>query len=141
MVPQPPPGQGPIDPRGAFGPPPPPPPGYRPGPMPPPGMPPMMPPPMFMQPPKERSFARAIFMTLATTIFGLSLAANVYLLLFSGLMAGGTSARQSTVVDGDPTERVAIIPVSGVIMNEASQQFERFIKMAETDKNVKAVVL
>src|SRR5688572_19917747 len=100
MIPQPPPGQGPIDPRGAFNPPPPPP-GYRPGPpmQPPPQgmppmqqMPPMMPPPMFMPPPpppaRERSFARAIFMTLATTIFGLSLAANVYLLLFSGLMAG-----------------------------------------------------
>lgn len=139
MIPQPPPGQGPIDPRGAFNPPPPPPPGYRP-PMQP--MPPMMPPPpMFMQPPRERSFARAIFMTLATTIFGLSLAANVYLLLFSGLMSGGASARQNTVLEGDPTERVAIIPVNGVIMTEASQQFERFMQIAEQDKNVKAIVL
>lgn len=149
MTPQPPPGQGPIDPRGAFNPPPPPP-GYRPGGMPPPQgmppqgmppMPPMMPPPMFMQPPRERSFARAIFMTLATTIFGLSLAANVYLLLFSGLMAGGASARQNTILEGDPLERVAIIPVNGVIMTEAAQQFERFMRMAEEDNNVKAVVL
>jgi protease-4 len=151
MIPQPPPGQGPIDPRGAFNPPPPPP-GYRPGGPPPLGMqpppgqyPPMMPPPpMFMAPPpapRERSFARAIFMTLATTIFGLSLAANVYLLLFSGLMAGGASARQSTIVDGDPTERVAVIPVNGVIMTEAAEQFSRFIKMAEKDNHVKAVVL
>jgi protease-4 len=106
-----------------------------------PPMPPMMPPPMFMQPPKERSFARAIFMTLATTIFGLSLAANVYLLLFSGLMAGGTSGRQTTIIDGDPMQRVAVIPVSGIIMNDASQQFARFMKMAEADNNVKAVVL
>ena len=153
MIPQPPPGQGPIDPRGAFNPPPPPP-GYRPGPPmqpPPPGgmppmqqMPPIMPPPMFMPPPppaRERSFARAIFMTLATTIFGLSLAANVYLLLFSGLMSGGASARQSTVLEGDATERVAIIPVNGVIMTDASRQFERFMRMAEADKNVKAIVL
>ncbi len=150
MTPQPPPGQGPIAPRGAFNPPPPPP-GYRPGGMPPPQgmppqgmppMPPMMPPPMFMQPPpRERGFARAIFMTLATTIFGLSLAANVYLLLFSGLMSGGMSARQNTIVEGDPLERVAIIPVSGVIMTEAAQQFERFMRMAEDDANVKAIVL
>lgn len=105
-------------------------------------MPPMMPPPpMFMQPARERSFARAIFMTLATTIFGLSLAANVYLLLFSGLMSGGMSARQSTLVEGDPLERVAIIPINGVIMTEASQQFERFMRMAEADKNLKAIVL
>lgn len=152
MIPQPPPGQGPIDPRGAFNPPPPPPPpGYRAGGMPPPGMPPpgmppmppmMPPPPMFMQPPpRERSFARAIFMTLATTIFGLSLAANVYLLLFSGLMAGGTSARQNTIVEGEATERVAVIPVNGVIMTEAAQQFERFMRMAEADQNVKGIVL
>src|SRR5438128_5658832 len=86
MVPQPPPpGQGPVDPRGAFSPPPPPSgaggptmqqlPPMPPGPMPP--MPPMggMYPPMMMPmqfglPPKrERSFTRAIFTTLATTIF------------------------------------------------------------------------
>jgi len=152
MIPQPPQGQGPIDPRGAFGAPPPPPPGYRPGPpmqQPPPGMQPMppmppmmMPPPMFMPPPqKERSFARAIFMTLATTIFGLSLAANVYLLLFSGLMSGASSARQATIVEGDPTERIAVIPVDGLIANEASQQFARFMKTAEADKNVKGLVI
>src|SRR5215203_764419 len=100
MIPQPPPGQGPIDPRGAFAPPPapnqphgapgafqsqmggggfPPPPH---GMMPPPGMMPPggggYPPPMFMMPPgpphkPHRSFARGIFLTLATTIFGLSL--------------------------------------------------------------------
>ncbi|MGB7156472.1 MAG: signal peptide peptidase SppA, partial [Tepidisphaeraceae bacterium] len=121
--------------------------GYRPPPgmQPPPGQyPPMMPPPMFMAPPpapRERSFARAIFMTLATTIFGLSLAANIYLLLFSGLMAGGASARQSTIVDGDPTQRVAVIPVSGIIDAEAAQQFDRFMKIAEEDKHVKAVVI
>src|SRR6266480_2301812 len=98
MNPQaPPPGQGPIDPRGAFSPPPPPGPG---GPQPiqmpqmgPPmgGMPPMGPmpgmygPPMMMPfppgpPRKERSFSRAIFTTLATTIFGISLVATIYLL-------------------------------------------------------------
>lgn len=106
-----------------------------------PPMPPMMPTPMFMQPPRERSFARAIFMTLATTIFGLSLAANIYLLLFSGLMSGGMSARQNTVLEGNPLERIAIIPVNGVIMTDGAQQFDRFMKLAEADKNVKAIVI
>src|SRR5438552_16235161 len=89
-----PPGQGPIDPRGAFAPVPPP--GARGGwmPPPPPGqMPPMpMPPPMPWAPPpppyRERSFSKAILMTFATTIFGLSLMLNVYLLLFTGLTKG-----------------------------------------------------
>src|SRR5436309_2783147 len=108
MTPQPPPGQGPIDPRGAFSPPPPPgapgsPPNVAPPPsssfggpggpmMPPPGMyppgpmfspPMMMPPPGFFRP--QRSFARAIFTTLATAVLGLSITLNVYLLAFSNI--------------------------------------------------------
>src|SRR5438552_9408783 len=99
MIPNPPSGQGPIDPRGAFAPPPPPgagqwqqtsPPGGYPPPVPPPMPPAFMPPPMFMPPPQrpQRGFARAIFMTLATTIFGLSLTLNVYLLIASGMLGG-----------------------------------------------------
>jgi protease-4 len=108
----------------------------------------MMPPPIFMAPPPNnggggRSFARGIFMTLATTIFGLSLAANVYLLLFSGLMAGagGASARQAVLEEGDATQKIAVIPVNGIIMAEQAQQFDRFLSMAERDRNVKAVVI
>jgi len=63
------------------------------------------------------------------------------LLLFSGLMSGASSARQSTIVEGDPTERIAVIPVDGLIANEASQQFARFMKTAEADKNVKGIVI
>src|SRR6478736_3506068 len=59
MIPEPPPGQGPIDPRGAFSPPPPP--GASGAPMPPPGYYPP-PPPMWMPPPPPRGggFARGI---------------------------------------------------------------------------------
>src|SRR5207244_538688 len=114
MVPQPPPGQPPIDPRGAFTPPPPPgqgapafnppPPGSVPPPpsFQPPGYPPpmFMPPPMYIPPPRpHRSFARGIFLTLATTIFGLSLTLNLYLLLAHVVLAG-SSSRQSTIIDG-----------------------------------------
>src|SRR5205085_4268962 len=130
MVPQPPPGQGPIDPRGAFAAPPAPGPALAPGPQPGPGPgaapppaggprlqfgaplppqygPPMMmpPPPMFYPPPpaphRERSVARALFTTLMTTVFGISLALNVYLLLASGLSSSASGApRQETVVEG-----------------------------------------
>src|SRR5687767_8593701 len=121
--PSPPPGQGPVDPRGAFSPPPPPGPGQMnsttgfgmPGaggptmqqmpnmPMPPMGMGPMpgMFPPMMMPmpqpPPREKSFARAIFTTLATSIFGLSLLANIYLLFLAGIMGGGDGPLESMV--------------------------------------------
>jgi protease-4 len=164
MIPQPPPGQGPIDPRGAFSPPPPPqmgagnwqtslpgggsaPPGMSYGPppqLPPmPPMPPMYPPMMMPPPPPPRGggFVRAIFVTLATTLFGLSLTLNIYLLVVSGLFGGGSSARSSNLVDGEPTQKVAVIPVKGVIMDDASAQFDRFLKQVEADKNVKAIVL
>jgi protease-4 len=152
MIPQPPPGQGPIDPRGAFSPPPPP--GQSPGPMmqgpmmpppprpmgpmgPPPGM---FPPPMYMPPPpRGGGFARGILMTLATTLFGLSLTLNIYLLIVSGMMSG--SSRSTSVVEGDPNQKIAIIPLSGAIMGDASEKFDRLLTQIERDKGVKALVV
>lgn len=153
MIPNPPPGQGPIDPRGAFQPPPapgnvpqfqqtmPPPPGM----MPPPGFmpPPMyMPSPMFMPPPQkpQRGFARAIFVTLATTIFGLSLTLNIYLLIASGMMSGG-GTRLTNLVEGDPSEKVIVLPISGAIFEDTAQRVDRWMTSIENDANVKAIVL
>jgi len=65
----------------------------------------MMPMPFPQPPKKERSFARAIFTTLATTIFGISLVANIYLLFLSGLMGGDDSLTQSTVQHGNAEEK------------------------------------
>ena len=99
-MPEPPPGQGPIDPRGAFAPP-----GMpvgqpqrpsAPPPMPP-NMPPtmMMPPPGYYPPPPRRGggFARGIFVALATTIFGVSLLLNFYLLAAVGLAGDGSASK------------------------------------------------
>jgi protease-4 len=147
MYPQPPPGQGPIDPRGAFAPPPPPgaagaPPMAPPG-VPPPPFPPamFMPPPMYMPPSRPpRSFTRGIFLTLATTIFGLSLTLNLYLLIAHGLFSG-SSSRQSILVPGDPTQKIAVIPVQGIIAADATERFERFISSVEHDSGVQALVI
>jgi len=156
MIPQPPPGQGPVDPRGAFSPPPPPsgvagapgpmtghppaPGGYPPPPM---MMPPMMMPPPYYPPPvKSHSFARAIFTTLATTIFGLSIALNIYLLVFSSITssAGGVG-RAETLVDGDSHQQVAVYLIHGVIDDEMSRQIDKDLTAAEKDSSIKAVVL
>src|SRR5690349_12616952 len=115
---EPPSGQGPIDPQGAFTPPPPP--GGGPGSVPPPQFqppgrppmgpppfmgPPMMPPPYMYPPPpppaKGKSFARTIFTTLAGLVLTGSLVLNVYLILFSGILAVGNSQRESTLDKGD----------------------------------------
>ena len=165
MTPQPPPGQGPIDPRGAFTPPPPPgnpqqmppmpPGGFPPQPMgfgTPPGLPPMPPgypgggyPTPSWYPPARppRSFGRAIFTTLATTFFGISLMANVYLLLLSGLFGdhfGKTGA--STVVEGDPKQVVAVVPIVTDLISQADAALlDRQLKEVEQNDNVKALVL
>ena len=92
--------------------------------------------------PAGKSFARTIFTTLATTIFGLSLALNVYLLMFSALMAGGeTPAKQGTILEGEPTQKVGVISVKGVIMANTFKRFDRLLTEAEKDANLKALVI
>ena len=163
MIPQPPPGQGPIDPRGAFQPPPPPHGGaggfqtqqFQPQ-MPPPGMPPAMypggpmmppPPPMFFPPPPpppKRSgggFARAMLITFATVLFGASLTLNIYLLALTGLAGGGSRSTSTAVITGDPSQKIAHVPIKGVIMDEAYERFDRMMKSVEADDGVKAVVI
>ncbi|HEY7087429.1 MAG TPA: hypothetical protein VH518_05020, partial [Tepidisphaeraceae bacterium] len=120
MPPQPPPGQGPVDPRNAFAPPPPPmmmPPMPS---MPPPAFYPPPPPPQFGAP-RQNSFARAIFMTLATSIFGLSLAFNIYALFAAGIFGGGgDGSRQNVLVKGDPDQKIVVLQISGII-DDATQ--------------------
>jgi protease-4 len=169
MIPQPPPGQGPIDPRGAFQPPPPPggaggggfpPQQYQqmpPGMMPPPGMPPMQPmgpggpmmmmPPMFYPPPPpppKRSgggFARAMLVTFATVLFGASLTLNIYLLALTGLAGGSARSHSTNILTGDPKQKIAHVPIKGIIMDEAYERFDRMMKSVEADDDVKALVI
>ncbi len=114
------------------------PPGPPPGIYPPPVM---MPPPFYPPPPPRHSFARAIFMTLATSIFGLSIALNIYLLILTGFMGGGDGSRQSTLISGDAKQKVIVIPLTGLIDEQASKRFEKMIKGIESDASVKALVL
>jgi len=137
-------GPGPIDPQGAFSPPPPPPGGA------PPKLPPMPPgyvgPPVYMMappppPPKGKSFARAIFMTLATTIFGVSLLLNLYLLMISGILHAKDMQHETVVEKGDLTSKIVILTVDGVINEKSAQAFRKQLKSLEDDAAVKAIVL
>ncbi|MGH7180211.1 MAG: S49 family peptidase, partial [Tepidisphaeraceae bacterium] len=142
MMPQPPPGQGPIDPRGAFTPPGAPPPSptgaggaWRP-------VPPMPPMPPYMNWPRPGGgFARGIFVTLATTIFGMSLALNVYLLLISGLTGAASTPEETVIIPGSVHETIAVVPISGEIDTKTFEQFGRIMDRIEKDANVKALVL
>ncbi|HRK30677.1 MAG TPA: signal peptide peptidase SppA, partial [Tepidisphaeraceae bacterium] len=112
----------------------------------PPGMPPPMHyPPMMMPPPPPRGggFSKAILVTLATTIFGLSLTLNLYLLLMTGLLGKGGMSGLSTSVerDGDAKQQIAVLPVHGLIIGKTYEQFDRWMSVVENDTNVKALVI
>ncbi len=109
--------------------------------MPPGGFPP--PPPGWFPPPapRQRSFARAIFTTLATTVFGLSIALNLYLLVFSGIMSS-RSTREDVIIDGDPKEKIAVVPiVNSMILEAQAEQLNHLLDTVEKDPEVKALVI
>jgi protease IV len=140
----PPPGQGPAIPPGS------PPPGYPPrGPAPMGPYPPM--PPMMMMPPPRSSgggFAKAIFLTLATTIFGLSLLLNVYLILAAGI-TNSAQAQTSTAIEtpvpslkqGDPKQKIGIIRFDGAISQQSKRPFVMLLEHLRRDPDLKAIVL
>ena len=193
MVPQPPPGQGPIDPRAAFPPPgvgaaPPaqaqvqrelrlpaaqaggqpqasaqpagaPTPGVSSRMVPnmmsnptPQGMPPMQPMPQMMPmgpmmpmgfpyppPPRRSGAGRAIFLGMLVLLLLLSGVLN--LVLIGASLGDGGGATQQTVKAGGGSDKIALVPLRGIIDANLSAQFDRFMDMAEADKNVKAVVV
>jgi protease-4 len=108
---------------------------------------PVYPPPMFFPPgmfKPQRSFARIIFTTLATAVFGLSITLNLYLLAFSVFSGGiGHSAgiEQTVLVEGDPKEKIAVIPVTGMILTNTAERFNQMLTAAEKDSSVKAIVV
>jgi protease-4 len=113
----------------------PPPPGMYPPPM-------MMPPPGYYPPPPHRGgFARAIVTTMATSIFGLSIALNIYLLLFSGVMSGGGGTTENVLQPGDTAQTIAVVSVTGMIDGEAAMRFDKQLRTLEKDKDIKALVL
>lgn len=143
MTPQPPPGQGPVFQGGPQVPPTSRPQTLPPGMVAPPGMMPMM-----MMPPPQRGggFAKAILITLATTIFGLSLLLNFWLLLTlvftsAAQSSGGLRATETTILKGDAKQKVAVLRFEGEITNNSRDRFLELLEKVAGDSNVKALVL
>lgn len=113
---------------------------------PPPGYFPPPPPPPAWAYPRQRSFAGAIFTTLAVTVFGVSLSINLYILVFAGLSSLGSAstaglARTETVVSGDLKQKVYQVDVVGLIMDEMTAKVARHLKQAEADPDLKALII
>ena len=146
----PPPGQGPIDPRGAFSPPPPPPLGQPPLHMP---MPPSVPmpagpppgyyppPPMPWPPPPRRSIWGTLFVIVLMIALIVSVGLNLLLLIGSAAGTSASETRQVTLVKGEADQKIAVVAINGVISDTSAEQFRRLIHAVEQDAKVKALVL
>lgn len=91
-------------------------------------------------PPPRHGFVRGIFVTLATTIFGLSLMLNIYLLIINGLLSSSGTSQTTTIVEGSIGQKIAVIPVDGIIDDSLFEAVEEMIQRAEDDASVKAVI-
>lgn len=104
----------------------------------------MMMPPAFYKP--KRSFARVIFTTLASVILGLSITLNFYFMAAAGIssmfsMSPSAEVTQTVLVEGATNEKVAVIPLSGIITDATAEKFNQIISLVEKDANVKAIVI
>jgi protease-4 len=63
-------------------------------------------------------------------------------LYFLGSSSGSMSfASRQNIVDGDPTQKIAVIPVTDLITDQSASDFDQFLSLAEHDTSVRAVVL
>jgi protease-4 len=63
-------------------------------------------------------------------------------LMLSGGLAGGSSGTiQEVVVAGKSEDKVAVVPIVGLIDENMSRQVDHFLDLAEADDDVKAVIL
>ena len=130
-----PPGQNPVDPRGAFSMPPlpaVPPPGMPPaGPMIYPPMPPFMPPP--------RRGGRWILLTML--IIALAVSVLINMVQLGVALVGAAAEVRQTVISGEGSDKIAVVPIDGIIDDNSTQTFETLLKEVEKDSAVRALVV
>lgn len=103
-------------------------------------MPPMMPFPYPPPPPRQGGAGRAILMVMLVLLLLGSGALNL-VLIASSFSGGGSNVTQQTVHAGGGKDKIAIVPLRGIIDAGVSARFDRFIDLAEGDLAVKAVVI
>ena len=78
-------------------------------------------------------------MTVVVILLGISVLLNIMLML--GSMGGGGSGTQTVMSSGNGNDKVVVIPLTGVIDDRSYTRLDRFLKRAEADSSVKAIVL
>jgi protease-4 len=91
-------------------------------------------------PPRSGGAGKAIFIAMLELLLIFSRQLNLVLIAGSfGRNAAGIT--QQTLQAGAGTDKIAVVPLRGIIDTNMSAQFDRFMDLAEGDKNVKAVVV
>lgn len=89
-------------------------------------------------PPPRRSIGRALFWSFVMILLVGSVLLNLILL---ASMLSGSGGNQTVLSAGNGTDKVIVIPLTGEIDEHTALRFERFMKRAESDTGVKAIVL
>jgi protease-4 len=97
----------------------------------------MYPPP----PPRGRGVLRTLFTIMLVLVLVVSLLLNLFSAARGIFSSSSGGPLQSTIVDGDETQKIAVIPVNGIIEAGTVQTFNRFLSRAEADEDVKAIVI
>jgi len=93
-------------------------------------------------PPRQTSWAKRLLVGLFVSLFIVSLLFNLSMLLLLGLAAGQDGGLRTTVLeDGARDQTIAVFSVEGAIDGRTSDDFARFFRQIDKDKDIRAVVL
>ena len=93
-------------------------------------------------PPRRRGFFGRLLISLVVLVFIGSLIMNLVLVKFAAGMSGEDHVREKFISHNrDATDKVAILPIEGLILESEDGFVRKAIDTAMEDKNVKALVL
>jgi protease-4 len=95
----------------------------------------MMPPP---PPPPRGGFGRAL-------LVGILVIALVFSVMFNFLQLGAAlgvgNVKQTVIVSGDASTKIAVVPIDNLILDQSAESFDQVLSAVEKDATVKALVV
>lgn len=99
---------------------------------------PMAGPPFFPPPPPRRGGKWVVIIVLVVALV-VSILVNV--VQFGVAVAGAAGEVRQTVISGEGSDKVAVVPIDGLIDDQSALTFDTLLKDVEKDSNVKALVV
>jgi protease-4 len=93
----------------------------------------------FPPPPPPRRGGKWVLIILLALALAISILVNI--VQFGVAVAGAAGEVRQTVISGEGSDKVAVVPVDGLIDDNSAQTFDTVLKDVEKDSNVKALVV